>query len=473
MTHFDSFYDIIQGMGVPCYRMFLSNPTDLVFQLDGISGYLSDITVSTLSPVDGSVQESDILSYFSLISLGGNRIGFILNNYTPYMCFCKRFVLYVSSIEYGYEVYLGMFEIGSCCPSEYVVDVDGEILGVTDMAIDGWVLDCHGNRLSFETWNDCNDIYTGDYYSEDWHDKINLKGEIIIQPLSLEKTLSRNCTQLYTSTEDVYDVTIHEYLPGWRLRDLEYQLLHQYILINGVRYYYDGGVIAKRNTDICEINYEVAFSVKKCPQRQYFACGDVCEAVSVYYYKITVNDLFYNESRQYLGNKDSWEKWMNGQGGKSFVYDTESSNYILTTKGTAPYFYIGGTNVRNRVYPSLSPIAPVISFCGSYVVQSIIVEVAGCGTYHVESVTVVDSSTVMQCVPVEVFFTIGEDGGGVILKYELPEFVNTEFKVISKNDIVLSSGTGYTWDNGSGTITFIGVAAGDAIHMFAISSFTL
>lgn len=437
MVLFNSINDLISSNSNPCYFEYAGSPNDISFQINIFNApTLVGTNVSVLNPTTYAV-EGDVTSLFT-ISASGSILTFTLNDFSEFMCTCKKFIIRVSCNDPAFIYYLGIYKIDGCCPSEYTVNIGGTITpsdkgdDVPDTTFE-YTMQCRGSNLKLITWNDCQDAFTGEYFKDGFRKITNLEGRIIQKPRELKKTMSRNCKVLSVESAAMYEVEVWDYLPAWKMEEVALQLQHENIIINNERYYFTEGTPATHLEAICQPTYTMRFTVQKCNTRQFFACGDVCSpsGVKSFFYKTPdIGDMVYSEDRVYIGNGSG--AVLNGLNGSYGAVSSEVAmeGYIaFETTGSAPIFYYNGTMPNNTQYPYTNPsdALPDVPLCAAPVLGTIVVTNPTCASPVLGTTTItLDGNVVSMNINVKKFAgnglnaqTFAPIGGRELLTIEL------------------------------------------------------
>lgn len=460
MVLFNSINDIVSNNTDPCYYEYASSPNDISFQIPIANApTIVGLSIAVLNPAT-YVFEEDVSAKFTVGAANG-MLTFTLNDFSPFMCSCKKFILRVTCSNPAFIYYLGIYKIDNCCPTEYTVNIGGDITpsttdGSDDAPTPAYTMTCRDSNLKFVTWNDCEDLFTGEVFIDGFRKITNLQGRIVKVPRTIEKTLARNCKVLRVESAEMYNVEIYDYLPEWKMDEMTLQLQHQYITINNERFVFTEGTPAQILSEVCTPTYIMNFNVMKCPIRQNFGCGDICNpsgAAKEYYYKIPEStDLIYSEDREYIGTGSSAVlDGLNGSYGAVSSDENIPEGYIeFETHGAPPTFYYNGTLPKDASFPYTDPdLVPDVILCPKPVIGAIVVTDVTCAAPVLGMITITETGTAdpMYIINVKAYTGNGTD------TQVFPEISGRELLSIELNgqsytsDFWVQTGDSVSWIN--------------------------
>lgn len=334
---------------------FIGDATDLFIQFKSI--FAPSLYKVTLIDIE-TYQPLEVITNLFNITADGDYITMQLLSFSTAMCQCGKFGLEVEADAFNVKKYYGWFKIGDCCDTVPVINVDDEIFDAPDELPEvacgnRIIVKCYDDRVHFHSYNTCNDDINGYNFQGDFRLISNIEGRIIELPRAITKEYTRNCKQLYAESTKTHLVEIFEYLPMWKVREVEAHLMHEFLYINGKRFYFEGGASTTLVEGYKKPLYITKFNVQECTDRQYFGCDRPCSTTSktIYYPVPEDGEAIYGENRDRLGTDiDSLEGWLYGQPGVVNV-NIEEDYIEVETTGVSPTYFVGGLSYENRVYP--------------------------------------------------------------------------------------------------------------------------
>lgn len=472
MILFETLDELFAASTNPCYYEQIFSPSDLKFQFTLTTFAVSVSYVTTVELINPYTKAvvADISGNFTL-GITGSTYTFILNTFAPFMCDCTRFILKVSIPYFQTIYYLGIYQIYSCCANDYKVLFD---YLETPPYSQTMPVSLIKSPLRIESWNDCEDKFTGEKFIDNFTKISDFEGRLIQEPRDIEKEMSLNCRVLTVKSMPVFKVEIFTLIPAWKMEEVSFQMQHQNILINGVPYYFSGGKVANRVEDVCENLYYFSFNVQGCERNQMFGCFDECPDVSnVFYYTVPpTGRIIYNENGQYMssGTREEFFSYLRGIDNTIEVTDLGPVAKVETF-GQATSFYVDYVNQSNRfvAHSTAEDATPVIR-CPTPIIGTMTVSPSTCVTPVIGTISAV-------IVPPESPYVIVDDMTFIVVDDDvvsgtpesvniIPELLNADLLYIQKPDS--SYFTAYTFDKSDATLTFTdttGLAVGDALFI--------
>ncbi|MCB9047207.1 MAG: hypothetical protein H6550_13825 [Chitinophagales bacterium] len=314
MTWFDNIQDLQfyhQPKGVPCYCEMIVYPTDLILQGNGISGSGNYILKLYVYSADGLTQYEDATTYFDyyfgVMPGGGHFFNARLRSFSPAMCAHECYVLRAEVVQSGgitvFNKYTERYCQNNCCDvptginfqqDGYAIDTSTteDVVSLNDVSQNLYVPvgNCGEPLLRIISEFDCIDSFTGDFFgvpdtvlsgtADFKFTKVTtLRGRIVRRPRSIKRDISYNCKLQRSESAAQYLLEGFEYLPAWKMYEIEGQLHGNRIYIDdfsGAReYQYAGGTPFKQISKCFEL-FKLETTLEDCTQRQIFGCG-ACE----------------------------------------------------------------------------------------------------------------------------------------------------------------------------------------------------
>lgn len=485
MILYNSLQEVKDNAGDPCYFERIIQPKDLSFQIFTGTAVtaLPNLEINVINISTGLVEEN-ATAYFTVTNAADMHT-ITMENYSPFMCSCSKFILQITSTEPALLYYAGMFQIEDCCDSNYVVDIDGGEPNAGNSSdnpsastvSNGYKMQCRDQALRFEAWNDCTDVFFGGFYQNGFKRVMNLTGRMYAMPKSLQKSVAWNGKVLHSETFEVFTVELWDLVPEWKLREIEDMLLLQYMTIDGEDYYFTGSdSIGSIVEELCTPMYQLKFQVQKKPKRQFYGCGDPCIVNNIVYNYVYIDPLagqYFTEDKMPLGgDPESVIAWYAGQG--FIVTETEVANvYQLEGSMTAPYFYQGGNMYKDRqfVYMGVGDATPPVVTCTKPTLSVITASSATCVVPEIGTINTTVIQPDILCEPIELTFPIVDDGGSPInpvTVYQFNELVLADIRLLTVDGQLFVDGVDYWFDAMLGEISLTAsVLVGEDVYIFA------
>lgn len=370
MVWFNSKYDLQYYnpiLGFPCYCEFLVEPNDLTMQAvinAPTTGVAAAIEVYS---ADGNTNYGTFTNYFTItygINQNGNTYFQIqLNTFAPPMCEHECWVLHVVLSIGGVEVFnkwTERFCNVACCGTVGKITIINDDGTTTVQTFDptAAVAECGIPIVRLETWNDCYDKFTGEFYGAGFKKITNIRGRFIRKPRNIEKTIALNCKVQKVKSARLFQIEAWDYYPEWKMDELELQLQAQHILIDGKEYSYTGGTPFSK-PDICQNIYLLNTEVQECVNWQTFGCSP-CVVSNTKYFRLSNSYAFYSENKEEIGSSaEDVADYFRAQSGTTNVElipvttDCQYTNVVkVESNGYIPaYVYSDGVLPMNKVYP--------------------------------------------------------------------------------------------------------------------------
>lgn len=322
MIWFDNIKDLQyyhQPQGVPCYCEAITYPTDMFLQghiYTGNSNYTLKIYVLS---ADGLTQYEDATIYFDyyfgvMPNVGSHFFNARLKSFSPAMCAHECYILRAEVVQSGgvtvFNKYTERYCQNNCCDvakniifeqtgfAPFVTTDEGLAASFTEtVALAGAspqiyipAGNCDEPLIRIISTFDCMDKFSGDFFgmpdvvlsgSPDFkYTKVTtLRGRIVRRPRNINREVSYNCKLQRSESTAQYLLEGFEYLPAWKMYEIEGQLHANKIYIDdfsSVReYHYAGGTPFKQVSSCFEI-FKLQTALEDCTQRQVIGCGS-CE----------------------------------------------------------------------------------------------------------------------------------------------------------------------------------------------------
>lgn len=326
-----------QPAGVPCYCQTLLQPSDIMLQGSfPPSGSEYTIFLRVYS-ADGLTLYEDATSYFD-VWFGVNPVTLQhfftarLNQWADSMCEHKCFIIRAIVTAPNLKVfdkYTERYCQSDCCNTasgvifaqEGVISVDGtfELTATSEL-----FTDCGDKLIKIITVDDCYNKFLDEYYSVPpviisgdatftYSRSTIMKGRIVRRPREIQRDISYNCKLQRVESTPVFLLEGFEYLPPWKMFDLEGQLHSQYIWVQDVlgsnRYEFAGGVPFRKveGANSCTEIFKLETEMQECRQRQVFGCSEPCDSIGYEGYtnffiipSAYAGNGFYGDDRSYI-----------------------------------------------------------------------------------------------------------------------------------------------------------------------------
>lgn len=322
MTWFDKIQDLQyyhQPKGLPCYCDTVAYPGDMFLQgqVYGNGSYTLKIYVYS---ADGLTQYEDATAYFDyyFAVMPTTKTHFFnarLRSFSPAMCAHECYILHVVAEQGGgmavFSKYTERYCQSNCCdvPRNITIGQSGmvqppaagdltiiqpagdvPVAGATSATMYIPVGSCGEQLVRIVSRFDCIDKFTGDFY--DFPEQVlsgdatfsyrkvtTLRGRIVRRPRDIKRETSYNCRVLRSESAAQYLLEGFEYLPPWKMYEIEGQLHANHIYVDDFsgtgEYRFDGGVAFKQVSKCFEL-FKLEVVLQDCEQRQVFGCGESC-----------------------------------------------------------------------------------------------------------------------------------------------------------------------------------------------------
>ncbi|HEY9176458.1 MAG TPA: hypothetical protein VIN07_02150 [Flavipsychrobacter sp.] len=360
MIWFDKITDLQyyhQPKDVPCYCEAIAYPPDMFLQghiYNGNSSYTLKIYVYS---ADGLVQYEDATSYFDhyfgkVPGVGTHFFNARLKSFSPAMCAHECYVLLAEVIQSNgvvvFNKYTERYCQNNCCDTAR--NITFEQTGFSPLVINGEDItdslfevpgndvvlagaspeifipagNCGEQLIRILSKFDCIDKFTGDFYglpdevlSGDanfaYRKITSLRGRIVRRPRDIKREISFNCKLQRSESAAQYLVEGFEYLPPWKMYEIEGQLHANRIWVDdfaGVREFQFAGGVAFRQVSKCFELFKLEVTLEDCTQRQIFGCKPGCKTSpnfdgsdKIFALPGTYNGGgFYNSTKQLIAN---------------------------------------------------------------------------------------------------------------------------------------------------------------------------
>lgn len=321
MTWFDSIYDLQyyhQPKGVPCYCEAVGYPSDMYLQGSFTNGGATTLKIYVYS-ADGITQYEDATSYFDYhIAYVGALQSYIFNarlkSFSPAMCQHECYVLravVTSPSGTIFDKYTERYCQNNCCDTARGItfDQDGFVVQAepgTDPITNGDPAgigipasptifipegDCGEPLIRIISVFDCVDKFNGEFYGIPnttisqsgglfaYRKVTTIKGRIVRRPREISREISYNCKVQRVESTPQYLLEGYEYLPAWKMFEIEGQLHANRIFIDDFKnireYRYAGGTPMKQLSKCFEL-FKLETTLEDCTQRQIFGCKENC-----------------------------------------------------------------------------------------------------------------------------------------------------------------------------------------------------
>lgn len=340
-----------QPKGVPCYCDAIAYPFDMYLQgqiYNGNGSYTLNIYVYS---ADGLTQYENATAYFdyyfSVVPGAGHHIfNARLKSFSPAMCAHECYILRAVVVQSGgvtvFDKYTERYCQNNCCdvarniafdqvgfspnivnegndPTAMELGNDVTVAGITPyLYIPSG--NCGEQLLRIIAKFDCIDNFTGDFYGApdvvlsgtanfQYRKITTLRGRIVRRPREISREISYNCKVQRVESAPQYLLEGFEYLPPWKMYEIEGQLHANRIFIDdsgGVREYrYAGGTPMKQVSKCFEL-FKLEATLEDCMQRQVFGCTPGCSTLAAFdgsnvIFAIPANyagGAFYNSNKQ-------------------------------------------------------------------------------------------------------------------------------------------------------------------------------
>lgn len=326
MIWFDSIHDLQyynQPKGVPCYCEALAYPFDMYLQghiHKGSGDYTLKVYVYS---ADGLTMYEDATAYFDYYfgkvpATGNDFFNARLKSFSPAMCAHECYILKVQVTQpggiYKFNKFTERYCQNNCCDvahnirfeqvgfSPNVVNNDNNdpaAFMVEDSIVSGGSPnpnlyvpsgDCGEQLVRLITRFDCIDNFTGDFYglpdtvysgsaSFTYRKVSTIKGRIVRRPREITRDISYNCRLLHSESAAQYLLEGFEFLPTWKMYELEGQLHANTIMVDDFRataYYSFAGGTPMKQVNKCFELFKLEATLEDCTQRQIFGCSADC-----------------------------------------------------------------------------------------------------------------------------------------------------------------------------------------------------
>lgn len=468
MTWFENIYDLQyynQPKGVPCYCEAVANPADLYLQGQLPTGNANYTLALYVYSADGLTQYEDATTYFDYYfgkKPGGEHFfNARLKSFSPSMCAHECYIIRAIVTQHTtdfsqviFDKYTERYCQNNCCDVARGIkfDQDGFVTSGGDIDLGDPTGDatnpggpgnvgvpvepapyqptsnCGEPLIRIISKFDCIDKFTGDFFEKPdvtlagttatftYRHVTTIKGRIVRRPRNIKREISYNCRLQRVESKAEYLLEGFEYLPPWKMYEIEAQLHANHIYIDdykGIRkFQYAGGTPVKQINKCFEL-FKLEATLEECTQRQVFGCADGCEEELNYDGSMLMfaipgtynNGGFYSEQGVKVANEyDELIDYLRTRDGITDVQDVDVSSLtcevykVLSISGTGylpAMLYYDEKNAAHRVYGR--KIGDVSELCnylppvckqpesGAFTIEEYICATPVAGTFTVET----------------------------------------------------------------------------------------
>lgn len=249
-----------------------------------------------------------------------------------------------------------------------------------------YAVNCGKPLISIKATFDCVDSETGYYYGAPTNVlagtknltftlTTNLIARIRKEPREIQKIVSTNCYVQRSETYKKYlleSTAIESWLPEWKLEELENMMCASTIEINdhgaryGVKQYLlEGDATIGERVYACWDLFRYRIPLRECTIITDFSCGNCISAnTKTVVIPTGKGNRFLTQNRELIGDYDNLLSYYTGLGfeAEDTTGTIDNTEHSFTLTGRAiPYVYADEALPQNRLYPTDTPITPVIT----------------------------------------------------------------------------------------------------------------
>lgn len=325
MTWFDSIYDLQyynQPKDVPCFCEAVAFPSDMYLQGQLPTGGGNYGLKLFIYSADGLTQYEEATSYFDYyfgkMPNGQHFFNARLKSFSPAMCVHECYIIRAEVYDYGtatarllFNKYTERYCQNNCCDTARGITFsqDGFVTtgeATTDPILNGGPIDvgipsepaanlpagmCGEPLIRIISKFECIDEFTGEFFelpkvtfngttaTFPYRKITTLRGRIVRRPREIKREISYNCKLQRTESAAQYLLEGFEYLPPWKMYEIEGQLHANSIVVDDFKtqraFSFSGGTVMKQINNCFEL-FKLEAVLEDCTQRQVFGCKEDC-----------------------------------------------------------------------------------------------------------------------------------------------------------------------------------------------------